>query len=263
MTDRRGSRFLLEAAFLGALAAGLAFAKLSTPEIAGGMLLGWLVVAAFEWAAWRGRPHFGSGLPPRYYVPQLALPPARPLEQVAGYPDATRDEAPTWIASADLRAEVLGAWPVVGPVAAEPGVPTAEEDADPDSWTLVELPPAPLDEDAAAPESLPAAAEQPVEQAAPRPGEETGEPEQAAEPVPRPEAAPGPPAPRQMTEGGGRGSTAPPGRLAWYRFDPLAEAEPRRRLSRRRGDRSDTLEVPARPSGPRPLPGAEAGTGER
>ena len=81
------------------------------------MLLGWLIVAALEWAAWRDEPHYGSGLPPRYYVPTVNLPPARPLEQVpAGYPEAQRDEAPTWIASAALRAEMLGEWPHSAPV---------------------------------------------------------------------------------------------------------------------------------------------------
>ena len=82
------------------------------------MALGWVIVAALEWAAWRGQPHFGSGLPPRYYVPRVNLPPAQPLEQVnVGYPGAQRDEAPTWIASAALRAEVLGDWPAAGPEA--------------------------------------------------------------------------------------------------------------------------------------------------
>ena len=81
------------------------------------MFLGWVIVAALEWAAWRGEPHYGSGLPPRYYVPRLNLPPPQPLEQVAtGYPEAARDEAPTWIASAALREEMLGEWPVAIPV---------------------------------------------------------------------------------------------------------------------------------------------------
>src|SRR5438270_4309516 len=117
MPDSRGSRFILEVLFLLALAIALTLSDLTPLEIAGVMLLGWLVVALFEWAAWRGEPHYGSGLPPRYYVPRVNLPPAQPLEQVApaypdaGYPEA-RDEAPTWIAPAALRAEVLGDWPV-------------------------------------------------------------------------------------------------------------------------------------------------------
>src|SRR4051812_39534227 len=112
MPDSRGSRFALEVLFLIALAVTLTLADLRPVEIGGVMLVGWVVVAALEWAAWREQPHYGSGLPPRYYVPQVSLPPAQPLEQVAaGYPGA-RDEAPTWIASAALREEMLGDWPV-------------------------------------------------------------------------------------------------------------------------------------------------------
>src|SRR5438270_5252550 len=101
MPDRRGSRFALEVLFLLGLTVALTLAKLRPLEIAGVMLLGWVIVAAVEWAAWRDEPHYGSGLPPRYYVPRVSLPPAQPLEQVRiGYPEAQRDEAPTWIASA-------------------------------------------------------------------------------------------------------------------------------------------------------------------
>jgi hypothetical protein len=139
MADRRGLRFLVEALFLILLATALAFAKLDGAEVAGIMLVGWAIVAALEWAAWRGEPHFGSGLPPRWYVPSVDLPPAQPLEQVAaGYPEA-RDEAPTWIAPAALRAEVLGEWPVAARVVNEE--PLVE-----DPWTAVELPAAPLEE---------------------------------------------------------------------------------------------------------------------
>jgi len=131
--DRQGSRFALEVLFLAALAAGLALAKLSALEIIGVMAIGWLVVALLEWAAWRGEPHYGSGLPPRYYVPSTSLPPPQPLEQVyAGYPDPQREEAPTWIASADVRAKLLGEWPVTAP---------GEEDDD--DVEPVQLPPAP------------------------------------------------------------------------------------------------------------------------
>src|SRR5258708_33125976 len=122
MTDRRGSRFVLEVLFLLGLTVALTLANLSPLEIAGIMLVGWVIVALLEWVAWRDEPHYGSGLPPRYYVPQVNLPPAQPLEQVsAGYPDA-RDEAPTWIASPALRAEMLGEWPVAAPPASEAAV---------------------------------------------------------------------------------------------------------------------------------------------
>lgn len=133
MLDRQGSRFALEVLFLAALATGLALAKLRPLEIIGVMALGWLVVALLEWAAWRGEPHYGSGLPPRYYVPSTSLPPPQPLEQVyAGYPDPQREEAPTWIASADVRAKLLGEWPV-----------TSSSGEDEDDVEPVRLPPAP------------------------------------------------------------------------------------------------------------------------
>jgi hypothetical protein len=132
--DRQGSRFALEVLFLAALATGLALAKLRPIEIVGVMVIGWFVVALLEWAAWRGEPHYGSGLPPRYYVPSTSLPPPQPLEQVyAGYPDPQREEAPTWIASAALRSELLGDWPVTAPSEAEED----EDDVEP-----VQLPPA-------------------------------------------------------------------------------------------------------------------------
>jgi hypothetical protein len=155
MLDRQGSRFALEVLFLAALATGLALAKLHALVIVGAMALGWIVVALLEWAAWRGEPHFGSGLPPRYYVPRTSLPPAQPLEQVyAGYPDPQREEAPTWIASADLRAQLLGAWPVTGaggdseddesgdvePVELPPAADTAEQTA---ARAVAEAPPPP------------------------------------------------------------------------------------------------------------------------
>jgi hypothetical protein len=126
MNDNRGGRFAFEILFLAALAAVLAVAAVRPLVIVGVMALGWLLVAAAEWAVWRARPHYGSGLPPRYYVPRLNLPPAQVLEQVrAGYPESHRDEAPTWIASAAMRAEVLGEWPSAPEAPAEqaPAVP--------------------------------------------------------------------------------------------------------------------------------------------
>src|SRR3954454_6102918 len=152
MPDSRGSRFALEVLFLIALAVALALADLRPAEIGGVMLAGWVIVAALEWAAWREEPHYGSGLPPRYYVPQVSLPPAQPLEQVSvGYPEA-RDEAPTWIASAALREEMLAAGPVAvkgPPRAGEPEPPPEPEpqldaerpaaehepQVEPDPWT--------------------------------------------------------------------------------------------------------------------------------
>jgi hypothetical protein len=198
MADRRGSRFALEVLFLVALAVALTLAKLEPLEIAGAMLLGWVIVAGLEWAAWRDQPHFGSGLPPRYYVPRVNLPPALPLEQVSsGYPEVQRDEAPTWIASAALRAEMLGEWPVAAPVADEP------------------------------------------------------EPEPELDPEPDPE-----PEPEPLPEGALQRSATG---VARYSLDPLGEPAPRRRFGRGGAAESPGIEVPARPEGPRALPGRPRG----
>jgi len=153
MPERRGSRFVVEALFLAALTVALTLAHLDALEIVGAMAVGWIVVAAIEWTVWRGEPHYGAGLPPRYYLPRIDLPPPQPLEQVVqGYPGAGRDDAPTWIASASLRAEVLGEWPVYGPVQQDPKdepepvfATTADADADP--WTVAAMPAAPVGEE--------------------------------------------------------------------------------------------------------------------
>src|SRR5438552_14341354 len=110
MSERRAPRLFVEVAFLAALAAALTFADLQAYEIAGVMVLGWVLVAVFEWGALRARPHYGSGSPPRWYSPPVKLPPPRPLEQFsAGYPAAEApSDAPTWIASPAMLAD----WPV-------------------------------------------------------------------------------------------------------------------------------------------------------
>jgi hypothetical protein len=219
MGDRRGSQFVFEALFLIALATALAFAHLHAYEIAGGMLLGWLVVAALEWATWRGRPHYGSGVPPRYYVPTVNLPPAQPLEQVrVGYPEAARDEAPTWIAPAELRAEVLGEWPsAVTP----PPEPEPEPDPEPE--------PEPEDEE---PEFV-------------APGADDADPWTVAE-------LPAEPGEEREPVAAGEGA------LARYHLEPLADPAPRRRFGRRSDAEGEPIEVPARPRGARRLPGAAA-----
>ena len=228
MPDRRGSRFILEVLFLLGLAVALTLAQLSPLEIAGVMLVGWVIVAALEWAAWRSEPHYGSGLPPRYYVPQVSLPPAQPLEQVSGYPEAQREEAPTWIASAALRAEVLGEWPVAPPadtqeaepVAAAPAAPEPPAETQPDPWTVVELPVAPL-----------------------------GEPE--PEPEPEPELVEEPEHEALLEVALVRSVQG----VAQYHLDPLGDPPPRRRFGRNGADATPTVEVPARPEGIRALPG--------
>jgi len=266
MPDHRGSRFALEVLFLLALAVGLTLAELQPLEIGGIMLLGWLIVAALEWAAWRDEPHYGSGLPPRYYVPTVNLPPARPLEQVpAGYPEAQRDEAPTWIASAALRAEMLGEWPhsapvedaeadeqeeapgVEAPVSLPPPlvdveplpVPTSEPEPDPEPDPDPDLEPAAVATDARLAPEVPA-----VE--ADEPGEA---PEDSLQPD-EPEGAELVPALHDVALARSQQATAQ------YSLDPLAEPPVKRRFGR--GGTPEPLpvvEVPARPNGVRPLPG--------
>ena len=229
MSDRRGSRFVLEVLFLVVLAVALTLAKLDPLEIGGVMLLGWLIVAILEWAAWRGEAHYGSGLPPRYYVPNVNLPPAQPLEQVrVGYPESHRDEAPTWIASAALRAEVLGDWPHTAPApepaSAAPAEPGPEPgDLDDDRWTAVGLPAAPL---------------------------EGPEPEPRPDPQPRPAvtASPGAAPTGVVLAPSGQG-------VARYSLDPLGDPPPRRRFGRGGTESPAAVDVPARHAGPRALPG--------
>jgi hypothetical protein len=255
MADRRGSRFVLEVLFLLALTVALTLANLSALEIAGIMLIGWVIVAVLEWVAWREEPHYGSGLPPRYYVPQVSLPPAQPLEPVAaGYPEP-RDEAPTWIASPSLRAEMLGEWPVAAPPVSEtPGAEEAELDPDPDPWTHAEeLPVAPLGEldpepVAAVVAPLPAFIPPPVSVVVEaKPAPEPLEPEPVAV-EPEPEAV----EPERLLDVELARSVQG---VARYSLDPLGDPLPRRRFARGTAAEPDAVEVPARPEGVRALPG--------
>ena len=75
MPRRNVRRFVLEVLFLAGVAAALTVADLRPAAVIGLMAAAWVVVALLEWAAWLGEPHYGRGLPPRYYVPQVALPP--------------------------------------------------------------------------------------------------------------------------------------------------------------------------------------------
>jgi hypothetical protein len=258
MTDRRGSRFVLEVLFLVALAAGLTLAHLTPLEIVGAMALGWLIMAALEWAAWRGEPHYGSGLPPRYYVPRTSLPPAQPLEQVAQASPTERDEAPTWIASPALRAEMLGEWP---------HAPVAEPEPAAEDWPVggeepsEELPPVgvvplpPLEAvepvasaDHVAPEVDVAGPQASATETAPT-APDAEMPDLAAPGTERePEPEPEPPIDVVLT----RSAQG----VARHSLDPLAEPAPKRRFGRRSGDEVPAVEVPARPSGVRALPGA-------
>ena len=199
MPDSRASRFAFEVLFLVALAIAVVLADLRPLLIAVVMLVGWVIVALLEWAAWRDEPHYASGLPPRYYVPPVSLPPRQPLEQVARYPSAEqRDEAPTWIASAALRAEVLGAWPVAPAPAGEdtqaeePAHARSEDGTDAvvePAPELVASEPEPVPELAAEREPEPDLEREP-ERVAQMPAEREPEPEPEVEVGPEPEPEP-------------------------------------------------------------------------
>ncbi|HZT17469.1 MAG TPA: hypothetical protein VFA19_16145 [Gaiellaceae bacterium] len=258
MTRRPGPRFLVEALYLLGLAAALAFSDLGAYAIVGAMALGWLLVVAIEWAAFRSVPHFAAGDPPRWYVPRVDLPPARPLEQLsASYPEAQRDEAVTWIAPAELRAELLGDWPLALPPE------DTQESPPPEPW--VEPAPEPVEAVSTVPVEAASEPEPPrMETVSTVPVETVSGPELEPEPEPvetvsarSAETVSGPePKPKPVETVSARSAEtvsdpAPQPALARYHLDPLAEPE-RRRFRRRVVD--DAIEVPARPSGPRPLP---------
>ena len=123
MTRGRIWRFFFEVLFLGGAATVATVAELRPLGVILLMALACIVVALFEWTSWLGEPHFGRGLPPRFYVPQISLPPPRPVEQPrSSYPVGLgRDDTPTWVVSADEWATALDSWPVL------PASPAGEE----------------------------------------------------------------------------------------------------------------------------------------
>src|SRR3954464_1110852 len=117
--QRRGfRRFVIEVLFLGGVAAALTVADLRPAAVVALMVVALVVVWLFEWISWLDEPHYGRGLPPRYYVPHVALPPPRPIEQwrpgpyTGGYPVLEPDDAPTFVASTQEWAAALDEWPV-------------------------------------------------------------------------------------------------------------------------------------------------------
>lgn len=160
MTDGRGWRFALEVAFLVGLAVVLGVADVASSIIVAIMLVGWVLVALLEWASWREEPHWGSGSPPRYYVPAAELPPRRPIDPEhgyeRGYPAQQREhEAPTWIATPEMRRAALVDWPVAPPSEDEQPVDEPVEEAQP----VGEAAPAEPQEDAVAEQEAVAEAE--------------------------------------------------------------------------------------------------------
>jgi hypothetical protein len=281
--DGRGARIALEAGFLVVVAAVLAVATVEPVWIVLVMLLAWVLVALLEWAAWREEPHWASGAPPRYYVPDQPLPPRPPTQELPAFtsyprPAPRESDAPTWIATPEMREELLG-WPAVRadekPPAAEeqPHEPpvealsaAAEADSRPepeseleadleaggwpvadepleveDRWLAQELPAEPqpvLDEEA---EPSPEAAPEPE----PEPQSES-ESESESEPEPQPGSERGPdtePEPLEV-------ALLPVGgpRLARHRIEPFAEPAARR-LPWRKHSNDPTLvtELPVLP----------------
>ncbi|MGZ4440850.1 MAG: hypothetical protein ACXVZN_10865 [Gaiellaceae bacterium] len=230
MPDRRGLRFLLEALFLAGLAAALALARLRSAEIVGAMAAGWVLVAFLEWAAWRGSPHYGSGLPPRYYVPRLNLPPAPPVQapRSSGFPTAARAQETMWMPSPAPRTGAVGDWPLAVPPSADPR-PGAPES---DPWLAVSLPVAPIERE---PQSREA-------QAATAPPAPAAEPDVAL-----------------ATWSTVKAARARQGPTAFHSLDPLAERPRRRRGGS--GEEPLRVEVSARPPGVRRLPSRWRGNG--
>lgn len=97
-------------AFLAGVAAGVTVARLHPAPVIALMAAAWVIVALLEWVAWRDVPHYGRGLPPRYYVPQVALPPPRAVEQRSYHYPVPAEEEATWLAPAGDWGETLD-WP--------------------------------------------------------------------------------------------------------------------------------------------------------
>ena len=120
MRRRRLGRFLLESAVLAGLAVLAAVARLRPEAVIAVLAFGWIVVALAEWSSWLERPHFGRGLPPRYYVPQVRLPPPQPLERPPTRIETRvemrlprAEEAETRVVFAERWAPSLEEWPAI------------------------------------------------------------------------------------------------------------------------------------------------------
>lgn len=230
MPRRSIRRFALEVLFLAGVAAAATIAELRPAGVIVLLALAWAVVALLEWTAWLDEPHYGRGLPPRYYVPNTALPPPRAVVQGgARYPvprsraPSAADDAPTFVASAAEWSTELADWTLLDSPGEETVV-AAPGELEPDPARLVPLPP-------------PLAPEETVV----RPPRADEEPAEAAEvarvvvatPAERPDPA-DLPAPVRIEA------------VALHRVDPLA-APGRRRLRLRRGPEEVTIRVPDGP----------------
>jgi hypothetical protein len=129
MFGRRTPRFAVEVLVLVALAVSLTLAQLNRLAIAGVMLLGWLICSLLEWASLRGEAHYGAGLPPRYYVPQVRLPPplttAESVVRRSASAPPVEMPVPVEVPVPAVAPVVEMPAPVVAPVVEEPAEPLA------------------------------------------------------------------------------------------------------------------------------------------
>src|SRR5262249_4580455 len=135
----------LEVLFLAGVAAALTVAQLRPAAVVVLMVLAWVIVALLEWTAWIDEPHYGRGLPPRYYVPHVALPPPRAAEQrVGAYPavPVRLEDERTFVASTTEWAAGPEHWPVLDTALADAETAIASpRTVDDEGITIVPLPP--------------------------------------------------------------------------------------------------------------------------
>ena len=193
------------------------------------MPLGWVVVATLDGPRGAASRISAAGSGRATTSPRGAAPPSR-SSRCVGYPEAHRDEAPTWIASASLREEVLGEWAHATPLPAELPAEPEEEQSGPDAepWAPVALP-AVLDEG---------------------PGPE---PDPAATRCPATAAGPG----AETPAGAGGGAHRCDSRARRRALQPRPAGRPAASTAVRPGRHGCTAGCrrPARPGGPRALPG--------
>jgi hypothetical protein len=247
MRNRRLGRFVLEVCFLAGLAALATLARMHPAAVIGVMAFGWVVVALAEWSSWLDRPHFGRGLPPRYYVPQVSLPPPVPREQAAFgqvHRSLDADNEQTWVVAGSDWAEAFPGWPVLD---------VDEIGADTQIAVFEGLDPGTLDETLHGT----AATDAPTELFDPGPELELArhEPPAATPVVPLPaldpdldldDREPDVEAPAEPTPARAEG-------FARHRIDPFASAGVGR-FRRRRRHAGSGIEVPDRPPADRQLP---------
>lgn len=243
---RRGiRRFALEVVFLAGVAAALTVADLRPAAVIALMVVALVVVWFAEWIAFLDEPHYGRGLPPRYYVPHVALPPPRPIEQYRErFPVLQPDDAPTFVASTRQWSAALDEWPVVTGAGEETAVAVPEIAA-----PMVPLPPPliELEETVAAGFALDELEAGELEEETDEDYDEDGdEPE---EPV----AAPPPGTAEEEHELPALEYGPRPQATVVHHVDPLARGG-RRRFRRRRGGDEHAVEVLDGPPPDRRLP---------